>query len=187
MSHADAYLWPHVLSLIPPRSRVLEIGCGDGALNRKLRELGHDAIGVDVSEERGKFGPHCFLGSAYDDLAAIHGRFPVVVSLEVIEHLYDPRRFVKTVADLLEPEGIAIISTPFHGYWKNVALAVSGKLDAHFTALWDGGHIKFWSEATLGALLRERFADVRFHRAGRARAFARAMIAVAQGLESQAS
>jgi hypothetical protein len=26
-------------------------------------------------------------------------------------------------------------------------------MDAHFTALWDGGHIKFWSRKTLAKLL----------------------------------
>jgi predicted HicB family RNase H-like nuclease len=48
-----------------------------------------------------------------------------------------------------------VISTPYHGYWKNLMLALTGKMDAHFTALWDHGHIKFWSMRTLGELLRE--------------------------------
>jgi hypothetical protein len=37
------------------------------------------------------------------------------------------------------------VSTPYHGYHKNLGLALSGKMDAHFTALWEGGHIKFFS------------------------------------------
>jgi 2-polyprenyl-6-hydroxyphenyl methylase/3-demethylubiquinone-9 3-methyltransferase len=181
MSHADSYLWPRVLPLISPGSRVFEIGCGDGGLNRRLRELGHDAIGVDVSEERGKFGPNCYYGSAYDDLAGRFGRFPTVVSLEVIEHCYYPRKFAATVFDLLEPGGRAIISTPYHGYWKNLALALSGKMDAHFTALWDGGHIKFWSEKTLTQLLREAgLVTSRVMCAGRIRPIARSMIVVAR-------
>ena len=54
------------------------------------------------------------------------------------------------------------------GYLKNCALAISGKLDAHFTALWDGGHIKFWSRRTLTALLQEAgFQVVSFRGAGR--------------------
>jgi 2-polyprenyl-6-hydroxyphenyl methylase/3-demethylubiquinone-9 3-methyltransferase len=55
----------------------------------------------------------------------------------------------------LKPGGALILSTPYHGYWKNLALAVTGKLDDHFTALWDGGHIKFWSRGTLAQLLEE--------------------------------
>ncbi|WP_256993192.1 hypothetical protein [Methylococcus capsulatus] len=77
--------------------------------------------------------------------------------------------------------GTAIVSTPYHGYWKNLALALSGKMDAHFTALWDHGHIKFWSMKTLSLLLEEAgFRDIRFERVGRLPALAKAMIAVAR-------
>ena len=70
---------------------------------------------------------------------------------------------------------------PYHGYWKNLALALTGRMDAHFTAMWDHGHIKFWSIATLGELLREAgFADLRFERVGRIPALAKSMIAVAR-------
>jgi hypothetical protein len=72
--------------------------------------------------------------------------------------------------------GTAIVSTPYHGYWKNLALAVTGRMDAHFTALWDHGHIKFWSIATLGELLREAgFVDIRFERVGQVPPLAKAM------------
>ena len=55
-----------------------------------------------------------------------------------------------------------------HGYVKNLALAASGKLDAHFTARWDGGHIKFWSRRTLTTLLTEAgFEPIAFRGAGR--------------------
>ncbi|MCU0833674.1 MAG: hypothetical protein MUC77_04445 [Chromatiaceae bacterium] len=54
-------------------------------------------------------------------------------------------------------------------------------MDAHFTALWDHGHIKFWSIATLSELLREAgFVDVRFERVGRVPALAKSMIALAR-------
>jgi hypothetical protein len=56
---------------------------------------------------------------------------------------------------LLRPSGYFIVDTPYHGYVKNLALALSGELDSHFTALWDGGHIKFWSRETLSAMLIE--------------------------------
>lgn len=76
---------------------------------------------------------------------------------------------------------MAIISTPYHGYWKNLALALSGKMDAHFTALWDHGHIKFWSIDTLRRLLQEAgFAEIRFLRVGRIPPLAKSMIAVAR-------
>ena len=54
-------------------------------------------------------------------------------------------------------------------------------MDKHFTALWDNGHIKFWSIDTLGELLREAgFVDVRFERVGRIPPLAKSMIAIAR-------
>ncbi len=94
--------------------------------------------------------------SGYDPLVEHFGSgWDVVISTEVIEHLYSPRIFARRIHELLKPGGALIVSTPYHGYLKNVALAMSGALDAHFTALWDGGHIKFWSFKTLSALLKE--------------------------------
>jgi 2-polyprenyl-3-methyl-5-hydroxy-6-metoxy-1,4-benzoquinol methylase len=92
----------------------------------------------------------------------------IIVSTEVVEHLYHLRRLIQNAFRLLKPSGHFIISTPYHGWLKNVVLAASGKMDNHFTALWDGGHIKFWSRETLSGLLREAgFTELRFIGAGR--------------------
>ena len=48
-----------------------------------------------------------------------------------------------------------IISTPYHGYLKNLVLALTNKWDAHLNPFWDGGHIKFWSRKTISRLLSE--------------------------------
>ena len=94
--------------------------------------------------------------------------FDVVVSTEVVEHVYSPRQWAAAALTTLKPGGLLICSTPYHGYVKNCVLAFTGKLDAHFTALWEGGHIKFWSRRTLTSLLKETgFQVVAFRGAGR--------------------
>jgi 2-polyprenyl-6-hydroxyphenyl methylase/3-demethylubiquinone-9 3-methyltransferase len=174
------------LNLPPPRQRLFDLGCGNGSVAAFLAERGWDVTGVDPSEEgvaqarKAHPGLHLGQGSAYDDLAAQYGRFPVVLSLEVVEHVYYPRKFAATVYSLLEEGGTAILSTPYHGYWKNLALALSGKMDSHWGSLTDHGHIKFWSRRTLGILLSEAgFKDVHFLRVGRIPILAKSMIAVA--------
>jgi 2-polyprenyl-3-methyl-5-hydroxy-6-metoxy-1,4-benzoquinol methylase len=112
-------------------------------------------------------------------LAETYGQFPLVVSLDVIEHCFDPRGFAKTFYNMINRGGIGILSTPYHGYWKNLALALAGKWDEHLTALWDGGHVKFFSIATLRTLLTETgFNNVRFVRIGRVAPLAKSMIAI---------
>jgi 2-polyprenyl-6-hydroxyphenyl methylase/3-demethylubiquinone-9 3-methyltransferase len=151
-----------------------------------LSALGFEVVGIDPSSSgigiasRSFPSVRFFERSAYDDLRAEFGEFDAVVSLEVVEHCYAPRAYAKTVFSLLRPGGTALISTPFHGYWKNLALALSGHFDAHWSPLWDGGHIKFWSEKTLRSLLDEvGFAHIGFHRIGRIPPFAKSMMAVA--------
>lgn len=175
------------LRLSPAHKRLFELGCGNGSVSDVLTRQGYQITGVDASaqgiEQAQRRYPHLKvqLGSAYDQLAETYGRFPVVVSLEVVEHLYAPRMFARALFDLVEPSGTVIISTPYHGYWKNLALALTGRLDHHFTALWDHGHIKFWSMATLKQLLQEAgFHSVRFRRVGRVPALAKSMIAIAK-------
>jgi 2-polyprenyl-3-methyl-5-hydroxy-6-metoxy-1,4-benzoquinol methylase len=192
-AHTHSYLWPTVLrevrSALGKREagRVLDLGCGNGAFCAELAAHGYDVVGIDPSTDgiaharRQHPTLRVFEGSAYEPLAAAHGRFDVVVSLEVVEHLYSPRRFADCLHDLLTPGGIAIVSTPYHGYLKNLALALTGSLDRHFSPLWEHGHVKFWSIATLTTLLRDAgFQVLRFERVGRIAPFAKSMIAVAR-------
>lgn len=195
LTHTHRYLMPEVHRILGQQTpqgivddkRLFDLGCGNGSVGNELKQAGWDVTGVDVSEEgiaeARKNYPHLHLeqGSAYDDLAAGYGRFPVVLSLEVVEHVYAPRDFARTLFDLVEPGGTAFVSIPYHGYLKNLALALTGRMDAHFTTLWDHVHIKFWSIPSLTTLLTEAgFEQIRFRRVGRIAPLARSMVAIAR-------
>ena len=190
LNQSHGFLLPPILkalALSASEKRLFELGCGNGSVAYELTQRGWDVTGVDPSaegiahahESYPDLKLHC--GSAYDDLVGQYGQFPVVLSLEVVEHIYAPRHYARTLFELTEEKGTAIVSTPYHGYWKNLALAACGRMDMHFTALWDGGHIKFWSIATLSKLLQEvGFVDVHFVRVGRVPVLAKSMIAIAR-------
>jgi SAM-dependent methyltransferase len=158
--------------------RVLDAGCGDGNFSESLAHAGYTIFGIDLSEggiqkalERKTRNASFRVASVYDDLRESFsdcGEFDAVVSVEVIEHLYDPRRFVKRVYESLRPGGLVVVTTPYWGYLKNVLLAVTGRMDRALTPLWDGGHIKHWSYRTLRALFEELpFEFMAFRGAGR--------------------
>jgi len=156
--------------------RVLDAGCGDGNFMASLSEAGFEVYGVDLSaggiaNARRRYpNLRFFEGSVYDDLLSMSGApsFDAVVSIEVIEHLYNPRLFVRRAHEALCPGGLLIVTTPYWGYLKNVVLALTGRMDRALTSLWDGGHIKHWSYRTLRILLTTQgFEFVAFHGAGR--------------------
>jgi 2-polyprenyl-3-methyl-5-hydroxy-6-metoxy-1,4-benzoquinol methylase len=187
--HAHGYLLPAIEGLIREYQivpgRAFDLGCGNGSVGDWLSQRGFHVSGVDPSETGIAAAANAYpqlslrVGSAYDALHKSYGTFPLLLSLEVVEHVYAPRRYAACVYELLEPGGIGLISTPYHGYLKNLSLALTGKMDRHFTALWDHGHIKFWSRATLTTLLTEAGLKVdRIVRVGRLPPLAKSMIAV---------
>lgn len=180
-NHAHRYILPVLTRMLHPaqNSCILDIGCGNGSLALALHNQGYTVYGIDASEQGitqanqvlpGRFFVHDIQNNDLPTKLKTQA-FDTIISTEVIEHLYAPRDFLdlcKTVLGQIPGRKQLLLSTPYHGYWKNLALAVSGSWDQHFTALWDGGHIKFWSRKSLTELLRERgFAVTDFRGAGR--------------------
>jgi 2-polyprenyl-3-methyl-5-hydroxy-6-metoxy-1,4-benzoquinol methylase len=193
LNGSHSYLLPAVLEILSNTSQLVrdkslfDLGCGNGSVTHAIAKRGFRVAGVDTATEGIAFAKERYpnldlrIGSAYDDLRSDFGTFSYVLSLEVVEHLYSPKIFASTVYSLLGDGGYAIISTPYHGYLKNLALAITNGFDRHFTAMWDHGHIKFWSVSTLGHLLEEAgFKSIRFVRVGRIPPLAKSMIAVAR-------
>ncbi|MBY0587393.1 methyltransferase domain-containing protein [bacterium] len=191
-SHTNAYIWEPTLRHLHryvPKGRVLDAGCGNGSFCKALVSKGsYDVVGIDLAEsgidiaKRNVPGATFHLLSVQEDLVEIFGApFDAVVSLEVIEHLYSPKQFVEGMYRAVRPGGLLIISTPYHGYLKNLALSATGKMDAHFTAHWEGGHIKFFSRKSLTRLVEENGFKVRqFVGCGRWPYLWKSMLIVAQ-------
>jgi 2-polyprenyl-6-hydroxyphenyl methylase/3-demethylubiquinone-9 3-methyltransferase len=157
---------------------LLDVGCGAGALTDVCHQLGWNATGVDVSADglalgRTRFpGVRFVEGSAYDDLAAFAppGGFDVVISSEVIEHLYRPALMLERTYDALRPGGRLLITTPYHGYLLNLALSLANRWDARFDVQRDGWHIKFFSRRTLTDMVADAgFEVVEWRGLGRVR------------------
>jgi 2-polyprenyl-3-methyl-5-hydroxy-6-metoxy-1,4-benzoquinol methylase len=156
--------------------RICDLGCGNGYMTGRLAALGYQIVGVDGSETgvhlaQQKYPQATFINSYINQTIRElpgAGTFDLVISSDVIEHLYCPSDLFQAARSLLRPHGQLLLGTPYHGYIKNLALAVTGKLDSHFNVLRDGGHIKFFSVKTLSWLVRGHgFSDLTFSFYGR--------------------
>ena len=154
---------------------VLDLGCGNGAMSRSLSEWGLRVVGTDSSKSGVELARKSGPGVQFEvaDIGEplpgeLHGRFDAVVAVEVIEHLLLPRQLFARAREALKPGGLLIATTPYHGYWKNLALALLNRFDDHWHPLRDFGHVKFFSEGTLSALFTEQgFTISRMSRLGR--------------------
>ena len=147
----------------PAPKRVLDFGCGTGASSRVLAEAGHVVTGVDASESgirvaRRQVPEVTFhhLDSEADLPFSDHA-FDACLCTEVIEHLLDVRGFVAEVHRVLTPGGLFVVTTPYHGWLKNL-LVITLNFDRHFDPV--GEHIRFFSRRSMTRCLTEGGFDV---------------------------
>ncbi len=197
-SDSHSYLLPVVdkevdrmikdMGLENSQSNLFDAGCGNGYFAGYFASKGFNVAGCDASSEGISIAKSSYPTvrfesmSVYEDLVMKFGKeWDLILSTEVIEHLYDPRKYINNLLLMLKPGGALIITTPYHGYLKNLALAITGKMDQHHGPLWDGGHIKFWSKKTLEELLQEcGFDTVNFSGAGRCTYLWKSMVLTAR-------
>lgn len=177
-------LWDPLLRFVDSlpagiEKRAFDLGSGNGITAEQLWKRNWRVTGVEPSDSGLSIArrrvPECRFekGTGYDDLAKEYGQYPLVICMEVLEHCYYVHSLAKTFYDLIEPGGVGILTTPYHGYWKNLALSVTNHWDDHLKPLIDGGHIKFFSRNTLSSLLVDAgFTDLTFKTIGRIPPFA---------------
>ena len=144
LNHSHGCLLPAVLRLLDGlklpegERRLFELGCGNGSVANELAGRGWDVTGVDPSAEgirqaRAAYpGLKLASGSAYDDLAAQYGQLPVLLSLEVVEHVYDPRHYARTAYSLLSGGD----GDPLHALSRLLEEPGAGGERAHGSALY---------------------------------------------------
>jgi 2-polyprenyl-6-hydroxyphenyl methylase/3-demethylubiquinone-9 3-methyltransferase len=112
---------------------ALDVGCGAGLLAEPLARLGARVTGIDAAPE--------VIAIAREHAAAqgleidyrlgaveeLKGRFDLVTSLEVIEHVADPGEFLKSLAARLAPDGLLILSTPNATGWSKLLMITLGE------------------------------------------------------------
>lgn len=103
------------------RAAALDIGCGDGAVLARLRDVGFDPHGIDLDERSiavaaSKYGltqvQAKTLGDYLIEARASDRRFGLLTFFEVLEHQDNPLRFLADVASLCEPDAVVAGSVP---------------------------------------------------------------------------
>lgn len=106
--------------LVPRGARVLDAGCGQGALSQRLADHGYAVEACDLLDHfKPKGIPFHRVGASESGLGA---DFDAVLAIELVEHTASPFQLLAEYARRLRPGGLLVVSTPH--------------VDSDFSRLW---------------------------------------------------
>jgi methionine biosynthesis protein MetW len=163
----DAYFEfdrPELRELVPAGvGRVLDVGCGAGALGAALREeRGIEVMGLELSPDAAAHARErldAVVEADLDQLDALPfapGSFDAMVFGDVLEHLRDPHRLLRVLRPWLADGGALICSIPNVGHWSVVLpLLTQDRWPYADAGLLDRTHVHFFTLAEADLMLRE--------------------------------
>lgn len=143
---------------VAPGQAVLDLGCGAGAFTRMLADWGTSPVGVELSEEALRraraAGPELDfrLAEGEEVLPLADASVDVCWASEVLAHVADTAGLLSEVRRVLRPRGALVVTTPYHGPVRTLALALRG-----FEQAFDprGPHLRFYTSRSLCELLAD--------------------------------
>ncbi|MDF7807324.1 class I SAM-dependent methyltransferase, partial [Pontiellaceae bacterium B12219] len=129
--------------------RILEVGCGSGAILKYLHDSGANVKGIDLSLEYLKYGKERYgldlSTTNLFDLPDNH-EFDLVIYSDVMEHIIAPREHLDKIKGLLKPDGVLYIKVPGT---KNLLRPYLGD----FLKSLQNAHVYYFSLTTLHNLI----------------------------------
>jgi 2-polyprenyl-3-methyl-5-hydroxy-6-metoxy-1,4-benzoquinol methylase len=198
---AHGYLFPCLKKIIDGLAlkrdiSILDAGCGGGAFLDYLHRVGFknswgfdsSSKGIEIAKKNfPEISDKFFIHNCYDENLPnlpIGNKFQLIISMEVIEHLYNPDSYIKNLYNWLDSSAYLILTTPYHGYLKNFFIAFLNRFDKHVDPLCEGGHIKFFSKKNLYRLFEEtKIKPIGFYGSGRLPFLWKSMVVVGKKSE----
>lgn len=151
-----SYKLPTISKIIPRINnlKILDYGCGTGKTFQELIKINPGAkyYGVDISDYAikkisKKFPAYKFFVVKEEEKVPLKsGSIDLITCFDVIEHVYNTEWLLLEFFRLLKPKGKLILSTPYHGFIKNLIISTIA-----FDNVFDpfGPHIRFFTERSL--------------------------------------
>ncbi|MCB9362525.1 methyltransferase domain-containing protein [Candidatus Woesearchaeota archaeon] len=129
------YVVRNYFKRVPKDARILILGSGEGAFEEQLLSLGYTSIfAVDYYTDYKLKDEVPFMRSDFNKpdfaskiLKRFGKPFDVVVTIEVLEHVYSTDNFLANIRKLLAPKGICILTTPnLHSFMARLDNLITG-------------------------------------------------------------
>lgn len=148
-----------LMGLIPPESRrIVEVGCMHGAMARAYRAAHPDVyyVGIDIDPDYAQTAAQFCdrtLGTDIETLPTheFEQLFPSDCWIfgDCLEHLRDPWRIVRTVRELIDPDGCLLVCIPNAQHWSVQMRLATGQFRYEDSGLLDRTHIRWFTRTTM--------------------------------------
>jgi 2-polyprenyl-3-methyl-5-hydroxy-6-metoxy-1,4-benzoquinol methylase len=150
--HQARMILAEIAKVARPGGRLLDVGCGPGLFLDEARKKGWDAAGLDLSTWARKWGKEHYgvdiATGTLEEVSFPAGSFDVVVMLDVIEHLKDPKTTLAEARRILKNGGVLCVSTPdIESFWSRLLGARWWGINKY--------HLFYFSQKTLGHLFEK--------------------------------
>lgn len=146
---------------------ILDIGCANGRLGKKLRDLNKasELIGIEIfppaADEAAKYYDKVYRSDIESLILPYKEYFDFVICGDILEHLRDPWTLLDRIRGWLKPNGILISSIPNIRYWRIIKdLMVYGKWDYVEAGILDNTHLRFFTRSTFQKMQKKANFDI---------------------------
>lgn len=165
-------IFESIAPILRKGEKLLDVGCGNGALMEIAKVKFDEVHGYDISETALQEARRKGMRAICVDLNAgpspyQNESFDVITCLEVAEHMVNPLHFLRDLYRILRPRGQMVLTTPNIRYFRNLTKLIFKGTFPHTSAcsfVWGGGHLHYFTRKDLAFLLQEAgFERIRFH------------------------
>jgi len=154
-----------LISLMPTDSfqKVLEIGMGGGdtLVYIKRNKLASEVVGVDLVELPDSNQHNSLIDKTYffnvetEEFPFEKNYFDVIIVGDILEHLIDPLKVLKKLAQVLKPHGLILISIPNIRDIKAIySILMKGRFQYTTEGIFDKTHLRFFCKKDMIDLIK---------------------------------